>query len=230
LDKDQVINMSQHLQKEIEKLKDKILKMSSVVEESVQKATISVTECNEKLAQSVIEKDNEIDRLEVDIEEECLKALVLYQPVATDLRFIIAVLKINNDLERVGDLAVNIAERAIFLAKLDKVCFPYDYIKMTDKSRGMLRRSIDALIKLDVKLACRVRAEDDEVDKMYSEIYSKVKEEITTKPEQINCLLHSLSIGRHLERIADHATNIAEDVVYLVDAEIIRHKPEVFED
>lgn len=222
--------MSQHLQREIENLKKKILTMSTIVEESVLKATRSVSESDDKLAQSVIEKDLEIDRMEVDIEEKCLQALVLYQPVATNLRFIVAVLKINSDLERVGDLAVNIAERAIFLAKLDKVCIPYDYIKMTDKSRGMLRRSIDALIKLDVKLACRVRAEDDEVDKMYSDMYNQIKEEITVSPEQINCLLHSLSIGRHLERIADHATNIAEDVVYLVDAEIIRHKPEVFED
>ena len=222
--------MSQHLQREIEDLKKKILTMSTIVEESVLKATRSVSELDDKLAQSVIEKDLEIDRMEVDIEEKCLQALVLYQPVATDLRFIIAVLKINNDLERVGDLAVNIAERAVFLAKLDNVSIPYDYIKMTDKSRGMLRRSIDALIKLDVNLACRVRAEDDEVDKMYSEIYAKVKEEISIKPEQINCLLHSLSIGRHLERIADHATNIAEDVIYLVEAEIVRHKPEVFED
>ena len=150
--------------------------------------------------------------------------------MAFDLRFIVAAMKINNDLERVGDLAVNIAERAVFMITHKTAYFPFEFEEMAEKVESMLTRSIKALIDRDVPLACRIRAEDDIVDEMNREIYSKVKEEVMKDPETINYLLHALSIGRHLERVADHATNIAEDVIYLVDARIVRHMPEVFEE
>jgi len=221
--------MSKHLLRDVENLKNKIIHMGSVIEDRVYQATMSVINHDVKLADAVIKGDAEIDQMEVDIEDEGLKILALHQPVAIDLRFIIAILKINNDLERVGDLAVNVAERAAFLATQQDFKIPFNVYKMAVKAEGMLTRSIDALVNLDVREARLVRSEDDEMDAMNREMYAKVREQLPENPEQFNCLFHAVSIGRHLERIADHATNIAEDVVYLVDAEIIRHKPEVFQ-
>ncbi len=222
--------MSEHLRKEIENLKKKVITMSAVVEEHVAKATRSVLDRSADLANEVIRGDVNIDQMEVDIEEECLKILALHQPVAIDLRFIIAVLKINSDLERVGDLAVNIAERSLFLASQSRICMPFDYESMSTTVQRMLGDSIDALVNLDPRLGHKVRAQDDKVDAMNREMYETVKSEMAGGPEHVNCLLHALSVGRHLERIADHATNIAEDVIYLVDAEIVRHTPEYFMD
>jgi phosphate transport system protein len=204
--------------------------MCALVEKMLGKAVDSILESDESLAQEVIQQDSEVDDIEVDIEEACLKILALYQPVAIDLRFIVAAMKITSDLERVGDLTVNIAERAVFMISQKTVSFPFDFQKMALQVEGMITQSIEALVSLDVPMAYRIRAEDDIVDEMNREIYTKVKEEVRANPETINYLLHALSIGRHLERIADHATNIAEDVIYLVDAKIVRHMPEVFEE
>jgi len=222
--------MSRHLQKDIEALKEQIIEMGEFVEDRVYQATMSIINRDKAQAQAVINGDAEIDSIEVSIEEECMKLLALYQPVAVDLRFIIAVMKINNDLERVGDLAVNIAERSAFLATQDLIEFPFDLRAMAEKAEAMLSRSIDALINLDVKEAHRIRSEDDQVDAYNREMYARIKEDLLNQPGNINALLHAVSIGRHLERIADHATNIAEEVIYLVDARIVRHKPEVFKE
>lgn len=222
--------MSQHLQRDIEILKKKLLAMCSLVEKMLGRAVNSILVSEVELAQDVLNQDSDVDEIEIDIEEECLKILALYQPVAIDLRFIIAAMKITNDLERVGDLTVNIAERAVFMITQEKVNFPFDFQTMALKVENMLTRSIQALVTLNVPLAYRIRAEDDIVDAMNREIYQKIKEEVQKNPESINYLLHALSIGRHLERIADHATNIAEDVIYLVDARIVRHMPEIFEE
>jgi len=222
--------MPRHLQREIENIKKKLLTMGAVAEERVSQATRSVVERDAELAQQIMKGDYEIDQMEVDIEEECLKILALHQPVAIDLRFIIAVLKINSDLERVGDLAVNIAERSAYLATSNEtICMPFDFQGMATKVQQMLSASIDALVNLDTKQAHRVRAMDDKVDAMNRQMYELVKNRMPDNPEEVNCMLHSLSIGRHLERIADHATNIAEDVVYLVEAQIVRHTPESFD-
>lgn len=220
--------MSQHLQKEIENLKQDLLTMGAVVEDMVYLATKSVVRRDAHMAQEIINRDLEVDEMEVSIEEECLKILALHQPVAIDLRFIIAVLKINSDLERVGDLAVNIAERSLFLSGQEDICLAFNITGMAEKVESMLTRSIDSLVNMDVPLAYRIRQEDDQVDAINRQMYDKVKEELANHPESANCLLHLLSVGRHLERVADHATNIAEDVIYLVDAEIVRHSPEDF--
>ena len=204
--------------------------MGSEAEDRVYKASLALINRDERLVNEVIQSDEQIDRMEVDIEEHCLKILALYQPVAIDLRFIIAVLKINNELERVGDIAVNIAERAAFLCKYKGYEIPYDVKGMATKVESMVTRSIDALVHMDVQLAHRIRAEDDQVDEYNREMYARVKDILVKSPEDINCMLHAVSAGRHLERIADHACNIAEDVIYLVDAEIVRHTPEVFEE
>lgn len=218
-----------HLTKEITLLKKKLLSMGALVEERVAKASRSIADRDLELANQIVKSDYEVDELEVEIEEECLKVLALHQPVAKDLRFIIAVLKINNDLERVGDLAVNIAERAVVLAGKPSSCMPFDFVGMATKVQQMLSSAIDSLVNQDTREAQRVRAEDNEIDALNRQIYELVKEKVNEAPEQIDCLLHSLSVGRHLERIADHATNIAEDVIYLVKAEIIRHTPEAYE-
>ena len=215
--------MSQHFQREIERLKKKILALSAVVEESVRRAIRSVEERDTCLAQRVIKTDVEIDQTEIDVEEECLKILALHQPVAIDLRFIVAVLKINNDLERIGDMAVNIAERAVFLSTQDKLDIPFKLRDMAEKAQSMLRRSLDALVNLDSALALEVCAADDEVDDLFRIMYDHVKDGVAKQPENADSLINILSVSRYLERIADHATNIAEDVIYMVDGEIVRH-------
>jgi phosphate transport system protein len=176
------------------------------------------------MAQSVIESDVDVDSEEVEIEEECLKLLALYQPVAVDLRFIVAVLKINNDLERIGDLAVNIAQRSLTLASQQPIEIGFDLSGMAEKARGMLRKSLDSLVKMDTSLAREVCAEDEEVDEMNRRMYDLVKKQVVKAPDRVQCLLQLLLVSRNLERIADLSTNIAEDVIYMVDGVIVRHR------
>lgn len=213
----------QHLRREIDRLKRKLLALSAYVEESVQRAVKSVSERDEKLAQRVIDTDFEIDEMEVDVEEDCLKILALHQPVAIDLRFIIAVLKINNDLERIGDLAVNIAERAVSLSKRDKINSPFDFQTMAERVQKMLQKALDALVNGDAKLAREVLVSDDEIDEMNRQMYDSIKMGIRQDPDKVDTLIQVLAISRNLERIADHTSNIAEDVIYMVDGDIIRH-------
>ena len=220
--------MPKHLQREIGKLKKNILHLGTVVEESLQKAVKALQRRDDVLARSVIETDPDIDEMEVRVEEECLKVLALHQPVAIDLRFIVAVLKINSDLERIGDLAVNVAERAIFLASREPVDIPFDFAGMAWKAQAMLKKSLDALVNLDVDLARKVRAADDDVDAMNRQMYRQVEQGIREHPDRLESLIQLLSASRHLERVADHATNIAEDVIYMLEGEIVRHKTEEY--
>lgn len=222
--------MTTHLQREIEKLKKKILYMGAEVEESVRKAVESLVAANADLANQVIEGDEVIDQLEVEIEEECLKILALHQPVAVDLRYVIAVLKINNDLERIGDLAVNMAERSVYLASHAPVSLPLDFRGMARMTQLMLKHSLDALVNMDADLARQVRASDDDVDIINRDMYPIITEYIRGNPDRIPESLHLLSASRHLERIADQATNIAEDVIYMVEGDIVRHQTEDFGD
>ncbi|UCC97096.1 MAG: phosphate signaling complex protein PhoU [Phycisphaerales bacterium] len=214
------------MKREIDKLKRMLMSLCEVVEQSLRKAVSSIKERNAELAKNVIDADVDIDHMEVDIEEECLKLLALYQPVAIDLRFIITALKINNDLERIGDLAVNLAERSVFLAGRQWGEIPLGFETMAEKTESMLRRSLEALVNMDSKLAYEVCAADDEVDAMNRQIYSVIQNAIPTHPEQADCLIHLLSASRHLERVADHATNIAEDVIYMIEGRIVRHQAE----
>lgn len=215
--------MPAHLQTAIENLKKKILSLSAVVEENFQDSVKSISRHDSQLARKVIDRDVEIDELEVELEEECLKVLALHQPVAIDLRFIITVLKINNDLERIGDEAVNIAERGVFLATRKKVGIEFGFDIMSEKVQFMLQKSLDALVHLDTELARNVCALDDEVDEMNNDFFVRVKDAIRKDQTDLDSLVHILGISRHLERIADHATNIAEDVIYMIDGIIARH-------
>lgn len=214
------------LHKEIERLKKMLLSLMAVVEESLNKAVLSLENRDLALAQTVIADDERIDEMEVDIEEEALKILALYQPVAIDLRFIVSAMRTNNELERIGDTAVNIAERATFLSGQPPLNLPMDIPAMADKVQEMLRSSLDAFVNMDDDLAREVLRMDDDVDEMNRRMFTIVYEKVREMPERAEALIHSLSATRHLERVADHATNIAEDVIYLVVGEIARHQPE----
>jgi phosphate transport system protein len=215
--------MTKHFRRELDNIKKRILILSSLVEERVQQAAKAIEDIDAELARRIIKADYEIDEMEVEIEEECLKVLALHQPVAVDLRFIIAVIKINSELERIGDQAVNIAERVEVIAKRPKPPFMFDYAEMGQKAQRMLKMSLDALVNLDVDIAYKVITLDDEVDRIKNEAYDKIKQAIKDLPERVGYYINLLLISRHLERLADHATNIAEEVIYLVEGEIYRH-------
>jgi len=216
--------MSIHLHKAIENLKKRILELSALVEESVFKAVKAVDSRDGNLAADVQQGDRRIDLMEVEVEEECLKMLALHQPVATDLRFIVAVLKINNDLERIGDLAVNIANRAAALAKITTQPHAHiDFQNVQPKVQQMLRRSLESLVNLNEEIARQVCASDDEVDDINRSVHVQVIKALREYPEEVDRLILLLSVSRNLERIADHTTNIAEDVLYMIGGEIVRH-------
>lgn len=215
--------MTKNFLKELEKIKRQILALGSMVEERVQMAVLAVERNDAELAERIIKDDYEIDEKEVEIEEECLKVLALYQPVAIDLRFLIAVIKINNDLERIGDQAVNIAERVAVTAKREPVDFFFDYSEMGEKAQTMLKMSLESLINMDDDLAFKVVTLDDEVDQIKEDAYDRIKKAVKEHPDKTGYLINLFLISRHLERLADHATNIAEEVIYLIEGEIIRH-------
>jgi phosphate transport system protein len=215
--------MTKHFRRELDNIKKRILTLSSLVEERVQLATRAVENIDAELARGIIKADYEIDEMEVEIEEECLKVLALHQPVAVDLRFIIAVIKINSELERIGDQAVNIAQRVEIIARRPKPPFMFDYAEMGQKAQRMLKMSLDSLVNLDVDIAYKVITLDDEVDRIKNDAYDKIKQAIKDLPERVGYYINLLLISRHLERLADHATNIAEEVIYLVEGEIYRH-------
>lgn len=216
--------MGKHLFRDLELIKREILGLGALVEHAIHHATSAFTERRPELASAVINGDNEIDDLEVRIEEECLKVLALHQPVAADLRFVITVLKVNNDLERMGDLAVNIASRARSLADHGPMNFAPQFRAMVDAVRSMVRDSLDALVNVDLAIAKRVRERDDDVDRAHSDMYDLLQSKMLSEPDSIGNCISLLSVSRHLERIADLATNIAEDVEFMVEGEIIRHR------
>jgi phosphate transport system protein len=220
--------MSQHFVREIEQLKKKILVVGSIVEERIARAIAAVIKNDARLALEVVEGDEEIDQMEVEVEEDCLKILALYQPVAIDLRFVVGVLKINNDLERMADHAVNIARRAEYLATYPNVDLPLDLEIMLQKTQAMVHDSLDALVRQDPVLARRVCASDQEVDQLNRQMHVLIQRQIRDNPEQVEQFIHQLSVSRQLERIADLATNVAEDVVYTVEGAIIRHRTAVY--
>ncbi len=215
--------MSKHLRRDLEQLEKKLLFLAGQVEEAVRRSITALLDRRLDLAERVIEGDREIDKREVELEEECLKALALHHPVATDLRFIAACLKINNDLERIGDLAVNIAERAVSLSSRGAVQVPEGFLAMMEDSARMLRGSIDAFVRGDATAARRICGDDDRVDNAHRSIIGQLLQAMHGDPAAIDNAVELLSVSKNLERIADHATNIAEDVVYLVEGDIIRH-------
>ncbi len=219
--------MPQHLQRALEDLKTKLLVMGTLVEDAINDAIQSLEKRDTALAEKVRKGDDVIDQLEVDIEEECLKVLALHQPVATDLRFVISVMKVNNDLERMGDLACSIAGRAAYLSTHDPLNAPLDFNRMLKLVGEMVHDSLHCLVNRDCVLARSVLGRDDDVDDINAGMFFVVEELVREEPVALRRAIHLLSASRALERIADLATNIAEDVIFLVEGEVIRHQPGV---
>jgi phosphate transport system protein len=211
------------LHRKSELLKERLISLAVIVEESVVSAIKAIRDRDRELANSVILGDKEIDQIEIEIEESCLEILALHQPVALDLRLITGVLKIINQLERIGDLAVNIAQTADLLASESPLNVPDDYYVMAAKSENMLKKSIDSFVNEDETLATQVLAEDDEVDMMKHKLHRNFEDRVSVELDRRKALTHLFLVSRHLERIADHSTNIAEDVIYMVTGEIVRH-------
>lgn len=216
--------MTRQFESQIERLRKKILHLTAMVEESLQQAVQSVIERDNRFADEVIVNDQNIDQYEVEVEEECLKILTLHQPVAADLRYVVAVLKINNDLERIGDLAVNIVKRNRQVSKQSVAKVPFDLPEMLKKTLQMVSGAADALVNRDVTKAIEVCKTDNEVDELHKSAYEEIQKCLAEDKSLIDYHLSLLSVSRNLERIADHATNIAEDVIYMVDGEIVRHQ------
>lgn len=216
--------MTKHMVRDFENLKRKLLGLGGIVEEAINNAILALLDRRHDLAEEVVSGDRQIDLKEVDLEEDCLKALALYQPVAGDLRFIITVLKVNNDLERMGDLAVNIAERASYLSVHPALKVSLDFAQMVTGVRRMVRDSLDALIRMDTDLARTVLTMDDEIDTINRDMFTSLQELMRQDSDTVERSVHLLSTSRNLERIADLCTNIAEDVVFMVDGDLIRHR------
>ncbi|MBI1382342.1 MAG: phosphate signaling complex protein PhoU [Planctomycetaceae bacterium] len=215
--------MANHLQHDLEKLEKQLLYLAAQVEDAVRKAMHALLDRKQDVALDVIAGDQGIDRREVELEEECLKVLALHQPVAADLRFTAACLKIDNDLERIGDLAVNIAERAAFLTTVRPFPVPHQLKAMMEEATRMLRESLDAFVNGDVDAARRICAEDEEVDRLHREIARALIKMMESDREAVEPGMQMFSVSKALERVADHATNIAEDVIYMVQGDIVRH-------
>ena len=217
--------MKSHLQRDLEKLTREILSMGALVEDATARAMEALLERNLELAERVIEGDHTIDMKEIEVEEECLKLLALHQPVAADLRFIVAVLKVNNDLERMGDLAQNIAERAHMLARDHSATAPPSELRgMMEMVQSMVVRCLDALVRLDADVARSVLRDDEGVDEAHRRMYRFLQERMQKTPEKIPDYIQYLSVSRYLERMADQTTNIAEDVIFTAEGDVVRHR------
>ena len=216
--------MYQYLEEELDLLRTKIIKMGSLVEEQLEFALKSLFEQNLELAKIVIERDKKVDKYDVKIDKLCQKIFALTQPVAVDLRLIMSALKLNNEMERMGDIAVNIAENAEPLVNNIDLLKRVQLDIMAEKVMTVVQKAIDSFVNNDHEIAFGVIKSDDVIDNMDREIFVKLVEEMTNDNSLINPGAHSISVLRHLERLADHATNIAEEVIFLVDAKIVKHK------
>jgi len=212
-----------HFHDELRELTKQVLHMGGLVEAAIDRSLASLLDRDGASAREVIDGDERIDELELDIEEKCLDLLALHQPVARDLRFIAGLLKINSDLERMADLAVNIAERAEVLAQVPPLPFRPDVSRMAAVVKRMVREGLDALVNRDVAAALRVWSRDDEADSLFREILGESIQFMKENPDRIGDALHLTGAIRNLERIADHATNIAEDVIFMAEGRIVRH-------
>jgi phosphate transport system protein len=215
--------MERHFDEELNKLKEKLLRMASLVEEAISHAVKALVDRNSDLAAEVIKRDDEVNMLEIEIDEQCLKLLALMQPIAIDLRFITSAMKIGNDLERMGDQAVNIAERTLELLRQPQLKPLIDIPRMATLAQKMVKDSLDAFVNKDTNLARDVCVRDDQVDNLNDQVFRELLTYMMEDTSTITRAVDLILIGRHLERIADHATNIGEDVVYLVEGKTIKH-------
>jgi phosphate transport system protein len=212
-----------HFQEELDVLKSRLLEMGGLAEQRVRRAVQGLAEREHDLIESVLIGDEPINALQLEIDDRCLKLLALHQPMATDLRAVMAAVKINTDLERVGDLAVNIAEAAKRYAMHPPVKKLIDIPKMADIAQAMLRDALDSYVKRDMALARQVLHQDDSLDALKTQIFRELLSFMLKDPSTIEAALDLILVSRHLERIGDHATNVAEDVIFMVSARDVRH-------
>lgn len=216
--------MTTHLKHDLEEAYHRILALSGQVEEMINKSLRALMNRQFDLANEVIELDEEIDQTEVRIEEECLKMLALHQPVAADLRRLTTMMKVNNDLERIADLACNVAERATDLIEFEAFPIPELMRDMASDANRMVRESLGAFINLDIEVAYKVINGDDEIDAMNVSVIQELTTQMQSDPHWIEPALYCFSASRSIEQIADHAVNVAQDVVYMVNGVIVRHR------
>ena len=212
-----------HFQKELEELKENLLKMAALVEEAIRDAVQSLVKRDSELAKKTFKREDRINAMEISIEDTCLKLLALRQPMAADLRFITSAMKIITDLERMGDQAVNIAERAISLNQEPQLKPYIDIPRMAEVTQSMVKDVLDAFVNHDSKLARSVCERDDLVDGLNDQVFRELLTYMISDPKAIPRAVHVMIVSRCLERIADHATNVAEDVIFMVDALVIKH-------
>lgn len=215
--------MHRHFEEQLQELKEKLLRMSSLVEDSISLSIKSLVNRDEQLAHKVIEIDDAIDEIEIEVDELCLRLLALHQPQARDLRFITGSMKIVNDLERMGDLSVNIAHRSLDLLKAPLLKPLIDIPRMASLTQAMLKDSLNAFVNDDVQLARNVCVRDDEVDQLNVQIFRELLTYMLGDPTSVQRAVDLILVAKNLERIADHSTNIAEDVIYIVEARVVKH-------
>jgi len=215
-----------HFEEEMQALRNRLLNMGALVEERVHDATHALIERRLDTAERIITSDQDVNELQIEIDERCLRLLALQQPMASDLRLITAAMKINADLERIGDQAVNIAEQAVRILAHPPLKPMIDLPRMAEIAERMTRESLDAFVRKDAKLARAILARDDEVDQLKDQVFRVLLTYMMADPGTIERALGLILVSRHLERIADHATNIAEDVIFVVEAKDVRHHHE----
>jgi len=218
--------MERNLDQQLTRIRQQLLRMGGLVEQMIDQAVQGLLQRDSAYAEKVLEQDVEVDHLEMDIDELCSTVLVRNQPTAVDLRFLVAVMKINNDLERMGDSAVNIVQSVIQLNEQPPLKPYIDLPRMSGRVQEMVHNSLDAFVSRDSDLAREVLQSDDEIDGLYKQIFRELLTFMIEDPKSVSRSLHLLLIARNLERIADHATNISEDVIYYVEGRDVRHSME----
>lgn len=216
--------MERQFDEELNELKKNILKMASLVDEAIERSLKSLVNRLDELAEAVEEDDERIDMMEITIDRQCLELLARRQPIAIDLRFITSAMRINSDLERIGDLAGNIAHKARILNKLPVLKPLIDIPTMAHRIREMLKDAINALVDMNSEQARKVCDRDDEIDGLYVQVFREVLTYMMEDTNNIKTGIELILVAKHLERMADHVTNIAEDIVYMVDAKTIKHQ------
>ena len=215
--------MERHIDVELRRLKDELVRMASLAESAIGLAVKALVSRDAEMARQVIASDDTINMLEIEIDDLCLRAMALYQPEAKDLRFLAMALKIDNDLERMGDQAVNIAERTLELLKEPLLKPLIDIPRVAELVQRMVKDSLDAFVQQDVARAREVCRQDDQVDRLDDQIFRELLTYMMQDPRAITRAVHLILVSRHLERIADHSTNVAEDVIYLAEGKTIKH-------
>jgi phosphate transport system protein len=216
---------SREYERELQEIRDGLLYLGALTERALERGAQALLERNSVLAREIVREDEQIDRLDVDLEEKCIRLLALRQPAARDLRFITTAIKITGHLERIGDMAANIAEKVLILNDLPQIKPYVDLPRMVEISRGMIRKSLDAMVREDIALAKKVGEEDAVIDQLNDQIFRELLTFMMEDPRKIQVCLYIMQISKSLERIADHAEGIAGMVIYMVTGKSVRHKP-----